>query len=99
MNKKSTIVLTTMAAFAALAAASVMTSSPAQAFETGGRDRAFCFNSPGDFGIGKICSFDTYQQCMATAQGITGTCERNPWYAYDDAPPQYPVRRRVPRAY
>jgi hypothetical protein len=69
--------------------------TPAQAFQTGRSERAFCFNSPGDYGIGRICDFDTYAQCLATQSGINGTCERNPWYAYgEDEPPRYPVARR-----
>lgn len=73
--------------------------TPAQAFQTGLSDRAYCFNSPGDYGIGRICNFDTYAQCAATARGINGYCEVNPWYAYGNAPPQpYQPRRRA-RAY
>ena len=80
---------------AMLALLTIMMPAPADAFQTGRSERAFCFNSPGDYGIGRICDFDTYAQCLATQSGIVGNCERNPWYAYgEDEPPRYPVARR-----
>lgn len=54
-----------------------MAPSPVQA-----RDYPFCikgdiYDSPvGD------CSFDTYQQCLATASGRLAYCDVNPFYAY-----------------
>ncbi|QWG16458.1 DUF3551 domain-containing protein [Bradyrhizobium sediminis] len=54
-----------------------MTPSPVQA-----RDYLFCikgdiYDSPvGD------CSFDTYEQCLATASGRLAYCDVNPFYAY-----------------
>lgn len=95
MNKTSTIAI--VAASAALAAAVLTIPSSAQAWQSGA-DRPVCFNSPGDYGIGRLCNFETIAQCQATARGINGACEINPWFAYSDAPPQYPVRRRA-RAY
>jgi hypothetical protein len=31
-------------------------------------------------GAGVNCGFSSYEQCMATARGSGGTCEKNDWY-------------------
>ncbi len=83
-------------AFAALAVAA-MNSVPAHAQLFDNRpQRAYCFNSAGDYGVGKICDFDTYAQCLATQQGVNGSCERNPWYAYNEDAPRYSSQPRRP---
>jgi hypothetical protein len=50
------------------------------------RDYPFCIK--GDFYDSPIgdCSFDTYQQCMATASGRLAYCDANPYYAYPTRP-------------
>jgi hypothetical protein len=75
--------------------------APAQAFQSGRSERAVCFNSPGDYGIGRICDFDTIDQCRQTQSGINGSCEVNPWYQapYDPYQPPAPARARVYRGY
>jgi hypothetical protein len=41
------------------------------------------------------CSFDTYQQCLATASGRRAYCDVNPFYRFpDDGPAAYPDMRR-----
>jgi hypothetical protein len=54
-----------------------MTPSPVQA-----RDYPFCIK--GDFYLSPTgdCSFDTYEQCQATASGRRAYCDANPFYAY-----------------
>lgn len=46
------------------------------------RDYPFCINGA-DYGsaVGD-CSFDTYEQCLATASGRLAFCEANPFFAY-----------------
>jgi hypothetical protein len=43
-------------------------------------------------GAGVNCGFSSYEQCMATARGSGGTCEKNDWYKGANvtapAPPQ-----------
>jgi hypothetical protein len=69
----------TMVSFAVLAP------STAQA-----RDYPYCIK--GDFyasGTGD-CSFDTYQQCLATASGRRAYCDVNPFYRFpEDGPAAY----------
>jgi len=43
------------------------------------------------------CSFDTYQQCLATASGRRAYCDANPFYGDRDvriAPPRHAYRVR-----
>jgi hypothetical protein len=42
------------------------------------------------------CSFTSLPQCRATASGRAATCDVNPYYAFNEAPP---VRRHYKRAY
>jgi Protein of unknown function (DUF3551) len=59
-------------------AASVISTPPAPA-----RDMPFCIKGcdfEGGGGVGD-CSFTTYQQCQATASGLTATCAANPYYS------------------
>jgi hypothetical protein len=70
-------------ALMAIIALSSIDTSPAEA-----RDYPFCikgreWQSP----IGD-CSFDTYQQCQATASGRFAWCDANPFYSYNQIPPQ-----------
>ena len=44
------------------------------------RDLPFCIKGC-DFGSGRgDCSFSSYQQCQATASGLTATCAENPYF-------------------
>ena len=79
-----------LAAVAAGTMASIgMTSSPVQA-----RDYPFCIKGADyDSPVGD-CSFDTYQQCLATASGRRAYCDANPFYAYPKQPViVYPKQR------
>jgi hypothetical protein len=50
------------------------------------RDYPFCIKG-GDYdsAVGD-CSFDTYQQCLASASGRRAYCDANPFYTYTRAP-------------
>lgn len=96
MNKK-----VAMWASAVFAAGVVIAgaSAPAQAYEEG----PYCWENYGRLGQGKVCRFYTFEQCVATASGVGGTCSQNPWYHYNDEepspvpPPRHrKVRRHVP---
>ena len=57
------------------------------------RDYPFCFK--GEHYIAPVgdCSYDTYEQCKATASGLRGYCDVNPYYDYRRAgvaPPRHP---------
>ena len=68
------------AALGALASAG-MTPSPVQA-----RDYPFCIKGADyDSSLGD-CSFDSYQQCLATASGRRAYCDTNPFYVYPGRP-------------
>ncbi|MBN9007443.1 MAG: DUF3551 domain-containing protein [Rhizobiales bacterium] len=75
----------TMIAFTGLA------SSSAEA-----RDYPFCIK--GDYYMSAVgdCSFDTYEQCKASASGRLAWCDANPFYRpqEDDRVPYPDVRRR-----
>ena len=68
----------------------VLSPSAAQA-----RNYPYCIK--GEFyasGVGD-CSFDTYQQCLATASGRIAYCDVNPFYRFqEDGPAAYPDVRR-----
>lgn len=92
--------LPVLATLSALTLLSLVAPQPAHALFDNRPERAVCFNSPGDYGIGRLCDYDTIAQCQQTQQGINGSCEINPWYQapYDvyapAAPaPAYPSRR------
>jgi len=69
------------------------------------RDYPFCFigeHYPSPLGD---CSYDTYDQCRATAFGLRGYCDVNPYFDYRRAgvaPPRHPYPSSYPyqhRAY
>jgi len=66
-----------LAALAIGAAAAIgMVPDAAQA-----RDYPFCIKGGGyEGGVGD-CSFDTYEQCQATASGRDNYCDANPFYS------------------
>ena len=61
-----------MASFATL-------STPAEA-----RDYPFCIKGADYLGGLGDCSFDTYEQCQATASGRVAYCDANPFYGAAD---------------
>jgi Protein of unknown function (DUF3551) len=46
------------------------------------QDYPFCIKGDGYPSALGDCSFDTYQQCLATASGRSAYCDANPFYAY-----------------
>jgi hypothetical protein len=59
------------------------------------RDYPFCIK--GDFYDSAVgdCSFDSYQQCLATASGRRAYCDANPFYSYPNRPNVvYPKKQR-----
>jgi len=67
-----------LAAVAVVAVVSIgMTPTPVQA-----RDYPFCIKGDGYESSVGDCSFDTYEQCLATASGRRAYCDVNPFYAY-----------------
>jgi hypothetical protein len=82
-------------ALAAIGALSAIDIAPAEA-----RDYAYCMRTRYDT---DQCTFDTYQQCQATANGLGTTCFQNPALAYnrqyDDEQPAPRRRPRHHRAY
>jgi Protein of unknown function (DUF3551) len=61
----------------------------------GARDYPYCIKGC-DFGSGLgDCSFETYQQCQATASGLVATCAPNPYFNQRaDPQPNRSSRRR-----
>jgi Protein of unknown function (DUF3551) len=56
------------------------------------RDYPFCISGC-TFGSGLgDCSFSSYQQCEATASGLTATCAPNPYYNASASMRNTPVR-------
>ncbi len=47
-----------------------------------------------DGGGGRNCGFVSYEQCMMTARGAGGACERNLFYPGAAEQPQRPQKRR-----
>ena len=70
-----------LAAVAVGAMASIgAVSTPAEA-----RDYPFCIKGSDYLGGLGDCSFDTYQQCQATASGRMAYCDANPYYGSSDS--------------
>lgn len=60
------------------------------------RDYPFCIKGHGYESPVGDCSFDTYQQCLATASGRFNYCDVNPFYAYPETRIAHP---RKPHPY
>lgn len=75
-----------------LGAAAALSNAPAQAGE-----RAFCIKGQGIGSAHGDCSFDTYEQCLATASGRYNYCDANPFYQGYVVPAE--PRRRKHRRY
>lgn len=57
------------------------------------RERAFCLENNLRGGVGKMCVFDTFEQCVEYRSGIAGSCAANPWYRPEPAPRRHRVRK------
>ena len=80
---------TLLFALMALGTLTAIDTTPAAA-----RDYPFCILGKDYAGLGD-CSFDSYQQCMATASGRFAYCERNPFFSgYAAERPSKPRRHR-----
>lgn len=75
----------------AAAACVVSASSTAHA-----RDYPYCIKGEDYMNALGDCSFDTYEQCQASASGRLAYCDANPFYRLqeDDRAPYPDVRRR-----
>jgi hypothetical protein len=77
-------------AAAAVTILAVGGAEPAMAY----RERAFCLENNLRGGVGKMCVFDTFEQCVEYRSGIAGSCAANPWYRpYEPAPRRHRVRK------
>ncbi len=77
-------------ALLAASGSALLGSAPAHAV---GTRYPFCIQGDQYPGLSN-CTFETYQQCLATASGRDLNCIANPYY---DAGRQMPVDRRRPR--
>ena len=75
-------------AFGAVVVAGLGTTSPAAA-----RDYPWCAQG-GEFDYPGECSYQTYQQCLASVSGRLLYCGPNPLVAYGQAPQPQPQPRR-----
>ena len=82
MRKAMFAIVTVLAA----GAASIVGSAPAAAY-----DYPYCLQGRG-VGIPGDCSYQTYEQCQASASGRALTCNINPRVAFG-------AQRRAPRGY
>lgn len=71
----------------AAAAAAVFTiggAAPARA------DAPFCSENYSRVGMGRVCAYYTFEQCVAATSGVGGSCSANAWYQpreyYQSAP-------------
>lgn len=55
----------------------------------------FCSENYSRAGLGRVCTYYTYEQCRQATSGVGGSCSANAWYQ----PPEYdrpaPRRHRV----
>ena len=86
--------LPTAACVGAVVSFFVLASSAAQA-----GNYPYCIKGDYYVSVAGECSFDTYQQCLATASGRRAYCDVNPFYRpREDDPAAYPdVRRKLRR--
>ena len=87
--------LLTASCLGAMVSIAALVGSPAQA-----RDYPFCIKGY-DYPAGSgDCSFESYEQCQATASGRLDFCDANPFYrpSVEERPPYYapPARRHHP---
>lgn len=70
-------------ALMAIGTVSMIDTTPAEA-----RDYPFCIKGAEYLALNGDCSFDTYEQCQATASGRHAYCDVNPFYRYHQMPRQ-----------
>jgi hypothetical protein len=75
-----------LVALCAIATVCLLNTVPAAA-----QNSAFCLRGC-DFGYSN-CTFSSYQQCQASASGLTAWCEANPYF-HQVSGPQQPARAR-----
>jgi hypothetical protein len=72
--------------FLAIAAFVAVTSIWMAATPVLARDYPFCIKGQGYITPTGDCSFDTYEQCLATASGRRNYCDVNPYFPYPNEP-------------
>ena len=75
----------------------VLTALALAASPAAAQGRPWCFYESGNRGSGAVlCTFYSFDQCMATASGIGGSCARNPYPSSGASYPADPstVRRK-----
>jgi len=78
----------------------LMGALPAHAY---GRNHAFCIQGGEEYPGLSTCTFDTYEQCLATASGRGLSCIANPYFAGQSDDPyafqnrSHPFRPNYPR--
>ena len=93
LDRRRLLALNIAAALGAVVAAAALDASTAGT--AGARPPApWCANLGGRDG-GWDCGYYTFEQCMATARGLGGSCQPNPWALW--APPPPPPARRARR--
>jgi Protein of unknown function (DUF3551) len=90
LDSRRLLALNVAAALGALVAAAALDARTAAT--AGARPPApWCANLGGRDG-GWDCGYQTFEQCMATARGLSSNCQPNPWALA--APPPPPRRAR-----
>jgi hypothetical protein len=87
LDRRRLLALNIAVALGATVAATLLDSSTAA---TARAAPPWCANLGGRDG-GWDCGYFTFEQCMATARGLGGSCQPNPWALW--APPPPPARR------
>jgi len=71
-------------AAAAVAIFAIGDAAPARA------DAPFCSENYSRTGMGRVCAYYTFEQCVAATSGVGGSCSANAWYQpreyYEPAP-------------
>ncbi|MGL5168127.1 MAG: DUF3551 domain-containing protein [Afipia sp.] len=51
----------------------------------------FCSENYSRVGMGRVCAYYTFEQCVAATSGVGGSCSANAWYRpreYDEPTPR-----------
>ena len=86
--------MTNFLSYGLVLTALALAASPAAA-----QGRPWCFSESGSRGSGAVtCTFYSFEQCLATASGIGGSCGPNPYPSYGAShPADTPTVRRKQR--
>ncbi len=91
LDRRRLLALNVAVALGALAGAALLDSRTAAL--AGGRPPApWCANLGGRDG-GWDCGYHSFEQCMATARGLSGNCQPNPRAVFAPPPPPRRARR------